>query len=154
MSSANQLKRRVMQMLWSDNSGWFFDPWDEFDRMRRAISRLDRYRLLDFPPVNTWVSSDDSVITTEIPGVDPEKIDISVSGKTVMLKGARKADDIKDGQVYHRRERWSGEFSRVIELPFNIEADKVTAKFRKGVLYLTLPKAEAEKPRRIEIKTG
>lgn len=141
-------------MLFTNNGNWFRDPWEEFERMRRALWDGDSGRACEFPLVNTWVSSDDSVVTTEIPGVDPEKIDISVSGSTVTLRGSRKADDIQEGQSYHRRERWSGEFSRTIELPFTIEADKVSAKFKKGILFLTLPKAEAEKPRKIEIKSN
>ncbi len=87
-----------------------------------------------------------------MPGVEPASIDISVSGRTVTLRGSRKPDKLQDDQSYHRRERWSGDFSKAIELPFTIETDKVQAKFRKGILYLTLPKAEAEKPRRIEIR--
>ena len=141
-------------MLWSDNSNWFIDPWDDFERMRRAVSRLDASRSSDFPSVNTWVSSDDAIVTTEIPGVGSENIEISVSGRTLTLKGSRKAENVKEGQLYHRRERWNGDFSRTIELPFSIEADKVSATFSKGVLHLTLPKAEVEKPRKIEIKTG
>jgi len=141
-------------MLWSNNSNWFLDPWDEFERMRRVMSGLDSRRSSEFPSVNTWVSSDDSIVTTEIPGVDPESIDISVTGKTLTLRGARKADDIKEDQTFHRRERWNGEFSKAIELPFNIEADKVVANFKKGILTLTLPKAEVEKPRKIEIKSS
>ena len=141
-------------MLFSNNRNWFWDPWDEFERMHRALQSGVARHSSDFPSVNTWVSSDESVVTTEIPGVDPEKIDITVTGKTVTLRGTRKADEVQKDQSYHRRERWSGDFSKAIELPFNIEADKVCAKFRKGVLYLTLPKAEAEKPRKIEIKSS
>lgn len=141
-------------MLRSNNSNWFFDPWDEFERMRRVMSRLDSQRSSEFPAVNTWLSSDDSVVTTEIPGVDPENIDISVTGKTVTLRGSRKADSINDEQIFHRRERWNGEFTKTIELPFNIESNNVSARFKKGVLYLSLPKAEAEKPKKIEIKSN
>ncbi len=141
-------------MLFSNSENWFRDPWDEFDRMRRSLWGLSSGSLSEFPSVNMWVSSDDTVVTTEIPGLDPEDIDISVAGRTVTLKGSRKADELQKGESFHRRERWNGEFSKTIELPFNIEADNVTARFRKGVLYLTLPKAEAERPRKIEIKSN
>ena len=141
-------------MLWNNNSNWFWEPWDEFERMHRSMSRGSHRRSSEFPALNTWVSSDASVVTTEIPGVDPENIDISVVGRTVTLRGARKADELQKDEKYHRRERWSGDFSRAIELPFNVEADKVNAKFNNGVLYLTLPKAEAEKPRKIKIKSS
>lgn len=141
-------------MVWTRNGSWFWDPWEEFDRMKRMMSGFSPQETSEFPAINVWVSSDDTVVTTEIPGVDPDKIEISVTGRTVTLRGSRKADGIKEGQSYHRRERWSGEFSKAIELPFNIDAEKVSAKFRKGILYLTLPRAEAEKPRKIEITSN
>lgn len=141
-------------MLLSNNRNWFWDPWDELERIHRAMWGGDTRRSSEFPSVNTWVSSNEAVVTTEIPGVDPHNIDISVTGRTVTLRGSRKADELQDEQSYHRRERWCGEFTKAIELPFNIESDKVTATFRKGVLYLTLPKVEAEKPRKIQIKSS
>jgi len=143
-----------MTMLFSTNRNWFWDPWEEFEQMRRGVWGDGARRSSEFPSVNTWVSSDDSVVTTEIPGVDPENIDISVTGRTVTLRGSRKADDIPEDLSFHRRERWSGDFSKAIELPFNIEAGKVSARFKDGVLYITLPRAEAEKPRKIEIKSS
>lgn len=139
-------------MLWTDFER-FWDPWDEFERMSRALRGYGSARASEFPLVNTWVSSDDTVVTTEIPGVEPDDIDISVTGKTVTLRGSRKSTDAKDDRCYHRRERWSGGFAKAIELPFNIAAGRVAAKFKNGVLYLTLPKAEEEKPRKIEIKS-
>ncbi|MBC8414509.1 MAG: Hsp20/alpha crystallin family protein [Nitrospira sp.] len=141
-------------MLWSNNVNWLIDQWDELERMRRVMSGLDRRSEAEFPPVNTWISSDDSVVTTEIPGVVPEDLDITVTGRTVTLRGSRRVDDAEAGQRFHRRERWSGDFTKAIELPFKIEADKVKAQFKKGVLYLTLPKAEDEKPKKIEIKSS
>ena len=146
-------EKEVTEMLWTD-LGRFWDPWFELESSRPPLRGIDTLRTTEFPQVNTWVSSDDAVVTTEIPGVDPEKIDISVIGRKVTLRGSRKVEELKDDQSYHRRERWSGEFTKSVELPFDIATDRVSAKFRKGVLYLTLPKAEAEKPRKIEIKSA
>ena len=89
-----------------------------------------------------------------IPGISPEDIEISVVGKSLTLRGTRRADDLKDEEAYHRRERWHGQFSKTIELPFNVEAGKVNASFKKGVLYITLPRAEEEKPKTIHIKSA
>jgi len=59
------------------------------------------------------------------------------------------------GQLsYHRRERWHGHFTKTLELPFNIESGKVEAKFLKGVLHISLPRAEADKPRKITVKSA
>lgn len=107
----------------------------------------------DFPLLNLWMKDDQAVITTEIPGVEADKVDISVSGKTISIKGSRQAGP-ENGEVVHRRERWSGEFSKAIELPFDIEADKVEAHFSRGVLSIAAGRAEADKPRRIEITSG
>jgi HSP20 family protein len=142
-------------MLWSDleRLGRFWDPWNEFDRMQRAISRWATPRTADFPAVNVWVSADDSVITTEIPGVDPKSIDISVVGKTLTIRGSRNPEELTQGESYHRRERWLGQFTKTVELPFLIEAGKVEAKFIKGILHIKAPRAEAEKPRKITVKS-
>ena len=100
-------------MLWTDFGDFerFWGPWDEFDRMHRALSRLDLRRSSEFPSVNMWVSSDDSVVTTEIPGVDPDNIDISVTGSTVTLRGVGKPDDLQQDHSYHRRQWWQCEWS-------------------------------------------
>jgi HSP20 family protein len=141
-------------MLWRDFDDFngFWDPWREFEWMKSRLSRLVSEPVYDLPPVNIWVSGDEAVVTTELPGIDPGDVDISVTGKTLTIRGSRRAEELKDEEYYHRRERWSGQLSKAIELPFNIEADKVDARFTKGVLYITLPKAEAERPRKIEIK--
>jgi HSP20 family protein len=147
-------------MLWTEGFGTFgsgLDPWAQFERMEnemnRVLSRFASPSVGEFPAVNIWADTDETVVTTEIPGIDPKTIDISVVGKTLTIKGSRDAETAKDNESYHRRERWYGQFSRTIELPFSIETDKVNARFGKGILYMTLPRAEAEKPRKITIKS-
>ncbi len=146
-------------MLWTEigRFGTALDPWVQFGRLG---SEMDRFfsgavaeRGSDFPPVNLWTKGDEVVLTTEIPGIDPDKVDISVAGKTVTIKGSRKAEPVKEDEVYHRRERWYGDFTKTLELPFTIEADKVQARFARGVLSVVLTKAEVEKPRKIRIKS-
>ncbi len=142
-------------MLWSDleRLGRFWDPWNEFERMQRAVSRRVSPPSADFPAVNVWVSGDEAVVTTEIPGVDPKSIDISVAGKTLSIRGSRNPEDLKEGDSYHRRERWSGQFTKTVEMPFTIETNKVEAKFSKGILHIKAPRAEAEKPKKIAVKS-
>ena len=120
--------------------------------MRRAFLRPPLPSNEEFPPVNVWLTADNAVVTTELPGVDASGIDISVSVKTLTLKGSRQPETTSEGESYHRRERWSGQFSKTIELPFNVQADRIHARFSKGVLSIELPRAEAEKPKKIEIK--
>ncbi|MBS1232921.1 MAG: heat shock protein Hsp20 family protein, partial [Nitrospirae bacterium] len=107
----------------------------------------------DFPAVNVWVSNDEAVLTTEIPGVDPKSIDISVAGKTLTIRGSRNPEELKEGDTYHRRERWSGQFTKTVDMPFLIETGKVNAKFSRGILHITAPRAEAEKPKKIAVKS-
>jgi HSP20 family protein len=110
-------------------------------------------RANEFPLINIWINADEAVLTTEIPGIDAKSVDISVAGKTVTLRGSREPEPEKETQTYHRRERWYGQFSKTVELPFNVEAHAVEARFKKGVLKVTLPKAHAEKPRTIKVKS-
>ncbi len=148
-------------MLWTDGFGMFdrgLDPWSEFQRieneMNRVLSRFVSPSTGDFPAVNIWSDGEETLVTTEIPGIDAGGIDISVIGKTLMLKGSREPDKVEEGNSYHRRERWYGQFSKAIELPFTIDADKVGADFSNGILTIRLPRSEAEKPRKIAIKSA
>ena len=142
-------------MLWSDveRFGGFLDPWREFERINNALSRFSPASRIDFPAVNVWVTGDNAVLTTEISGIIPEDIDISLMGRTLTLRGARQTEVLKEGETYHRRERWYGNFSKTVELPFNIEPSKVEARSVNGVLYITLPRAQAEKPKKISVKS-
>ena len=131
----------------------FLDPWSEFERMSRLLSRAASNSGAEFPAVNVWVNGDHAVITTEIPGVESDAIDISVSGNTLTLRCSRPAEDIGEAESCHRHELRHGNFSKTIELPFNIDADKVHAVYKKGILNISLPRVEAEKPKKIEIKS-
>jgi len=121
--------------------------------MQRAFSRQVTPSTTEFPAVNVWVGGDTAVVTTELPGVDPKAIDISVVGRSLTLRGSREPEELKDNQSYHRRERWYGQFTKTLELPFDVESAKVEAKFGKGILSITLPRAEADKPRKITVKS-
>jgi|WetSurSiteA1Bulk_404760.scaffolds.fasta_scaffold00295_8 HSP20 family protein len=143
-------------MLWSDfeRFGRIFDPWREFERMSRAVARGTSPSAVEFPAVNIWVSGNDAIVTAEIPGVAPNSIDISVIGNSLTLRGSRQPEALKEGEAYHRRERWQGEFTKTVDLPFAIDANKVEASFSRGVLQITLPRAEADKPKKIAVKSA
>ncbi len=129
------------------------DPWQEFDRMGRYFDRAASCGTCEYPAVNVWISGDEAEISSEIPGIDRDDIDISVSGNTVTLKGKRPSDELKEGEAWHRHEIRHGEFSKSIQLPFNVDANKVNASYKNGVLQVSLPQLETEKPRKIEIKS-
>jgi len=141
-------------MLWSDIERLerLVDPWREFDRMRKDLFRVATGRV-EFPALNVWTSPDDAVVTTEIPGLDLKDLEISVTGNTLTIRGARREEQLNAGETYHRMERWQGDFSKIIELPFSVEADKVEARYARGILSITMPRAASEKPRKITVTT-
>ncbi|MDO9308205.1 MAG: Hsp20/alpha crystallin family protein [Deltaproteobacteria bacterium] len=143
--------------------------WDvlrELDNLRREIDEAFRgghNRQLSspflapagarrFPLVN--VSEDEGQIYVEalVPGVDPAGIDLSVMRNTITISGERKPFVEQPGQVVHRSELGSGSFSRTLELPADIEPNRISAECRDGILLVTLAKAEHAKPKKIEIK--
>lgn len=138
------------------------NPWREIEQIQREMNRLassmntfNRSRVAPgYPAINVWANEEGVAVTAELPGVKPEDINISVVGQTFTLSGTRQPDDLKDGERYHRRERRHGKFTRTFELPFGVEADQVEAVFDKGVLQVSLPRAEEEKPRKITVKTA
>jgi len=107
-----------------------------------------------FPLMN--IGEDEAVVYVEalLPGVDPKGIEISVLRNTMTLAGERKGVETEKAHVWHRNERGVGRFSRTIELPAEIDSGKVSAQCRAGVLTVTLPKAEAAKPKKISVSVS
>jgi HSP20 family protein len=104
--------------------------------------------------MNVWTNEDGAVLTAELPGCDPAALEISVVDNTLSVTGKRAQEDVSEDVTYHRRERSCGGFDRTFELPFSVEASAVEATFENGVLQITLPRAEADKPKKIEITAG
>jgi len=137
------------------------NAWREMDRLQREMNRLfDNYYPVrmhtapSFPATNLWSNDEGLILTAEVPGIRPEDIDVSVVGETLSLTGARKPEELKEGTRYHRQERGYGKFSRTIQLPFPVDVNKVEATFKNGLLHISLPRAEADKPRKIAVKSA
>jgi HSP20 family protein len=133
------------------------------ERLQRDMNRLfydsfsqagGRVGPTSYPVMNVWSNEEGAVITAELPGVDAEDIDISVVGDTLTLSGSRPADELEDGEKFHRRERSYGKFNRSFKLPFRIETDQIEASFDKGVLHISVPRSEADKPKKIDVKSA
>jgi|SRR4051812_10888981 len=103
-----------------------------------------------FPAVNLWESDDNLYLEAELPGLKAENLDVTVVGSELTLKGER-PDGPPPADSFHRRERGTGAFTRLIRLPSEVNADGVEASLNDGVLLLTLPKAETAKPRKIKV---
>lgn len=144
-------------MWWPDirDEGW--DPFDEMRRLQREVNRLfNGYgpQTGEIPALNVYSKEDDVMVTAELPGVNAEKLDISVQGNVCTIQGTKDAEDKAEDVVCHRLERSSGSFSRSFRLPFEVQEDQVKASLDKGILTLHLPRAEASKPKKIEINAS
>jgi HSP20 family protein len=103
------------------------------------------------PAVDMHETKDDLVLNVELPGVSEKDVTVSITGDVLSIKGERRwEDETKDRQYLHN-ERVYGQFERLVQLPMAVQADKVKASYRDGVLAITLPKAEELKPRQIKI---
>lgn len=104
-----------------------------------------------YPPLNLWTDGENFHAEAELPGFKLEDIDLSVAGAELRISGKRGAPSGETWTV-HRRERPTGEFSRTVRFPAELDADRVQAALQDGVLHVTLPKAPAAKPRKINVK--
>lgn len=104
-----------------------------------------------FPAVNVWEDDRNLYAEAEVAGLAMENLEVLVHGNELTLQGNRPEAN-SEGVTYHRRERGLGEFRRLLRLPVEIDADKVLATLREGVLTITLPKAQSVLPRKIEVK--
>ena len=105
------------------------------------------------PSVDISETKENLVAAVELPGLEAKDIDVSISGDVLTIKGEKKREEEEKGEHYYCCERYSGSFQRSFQLPVGVEADKVHASFKNGVLKITLPKAEEAKKKAIEIKT-
>jgi HSP20 family protein len=132
---------------------------DEMERLASGYFRpaggaqeTSRWNALarSFPSLNVWEHGDALFVEAEVPGLKSDDIDISVVGSDLTIRGSRETKG-EEGVAYHRRERSSGQFNRVLRLPVEVDGSKVEATLTHGVLLVKLPKAESAKPRKIKI---
>ncbi len=148
-------------MLWRRITDWptwgWTNPFEELERIRRQMDWLSGGLSRGpaagvFPLMNVTEDKDNYYVRAELPGLKADELDISVTGDTLSIEGERKLPVEDEKAQYHRREREAGRFSRIVNLPDQINADKVEARCADGILTVTLPKAEAAKPKQIAVK--
>ena len=140
------------------------DRWEPFRNMSDIQGEVNRLfdtflgRPMAPAPTRAWLpavdmheTKDKLVLSLEVPGVNEKDVTVSITGDLLTIKGERRAAEQADDQHYLHVERVYGQFERLIQLPMAVQADKVTATYRDGVLQVTLPKAEELKPREIKI---
>ena len=140
--------------------------WDPFQDLVTMSNRLNRTRNDSYtprpedsfgawaPPVDIFEEQDHLVIRAEIPGVKMEDVDVRIENGVLTLHGERKEErDVKDANA-HLTERVYGSFTRSFSLPTTVDATKVSAAYKDGVLEVTVPKIETAKPKKVEIKVA
>jgi len=120
--------------------------------MNRLFSNVGQKSAQEYPAVNIWEKDGVSVVTAELPGIDPERMDISVSGDTATIAGEALRENFTQGETFLRQERGIGNFKRSIQVPFQIDAQAVEARYDKGILMVTLPRIKEDLPKKIKIK--
>ncbi|EID12703.1 Hsp18_2 [Mycobacterium xenopi RIVM700367] len=140
--------KEVMTML-------AFDPFlRDFDRLTQQLlgSTLGTVSRPAVMPIDAWREGDDYVVELDLPGVKPDSIDVSVEHEAVTVRAERPA--VTEDRNWVVAERPHGVFSRQLFLGSGLDADKISANYTDGVLRLTIPVAEAARPRKIAIGTG
>lgn len=140
-----------------------WDPFQELvamnNRLSRTLSDPSSPRAEEsvgtwIPPVDIFEREDQLVIRAEIPGVQKDDMDVRVENGVLILHGERKQEtEIKEENAY-RMERMYGMFTRSFSLPTTVDPTKVAANYKDGILEVTVPKAEAAKPKQIVIKAA
>jgi HSP20 family protein len=106
-----------------------------------------------YPPLNLWEDEGNYYVEAELPGFKMDDLEIYVTQENQLsIKGQRQRPEVEKA-TWHRQERGYGSFARLLELPGSVDNERVTAEFSSGVLTVTLPKREAAKARRIEVKS-
>ena len=122
----------------------------EFPGLFSQFSFINRAN--DYPSVNVVEDNDGVQVVAEIPGVPKEEVKLQLHDGTLQSAVSGKSPaDVNDAELLRREIRY-GSFSRTIQLPENVDAEKVTAEYTNGVLRVTLPKHEASKPKEISIR--
>ena len=103
------------------------------------------------PLADMYETKDDLVLSFELPGISEKDVNVSITGDLLTVKGERRAEQTSKDDTYHRLERVYGKFERTVQLPMPVQADKVKATYRDGMLHIQLPKAEEVKPKEIKI---
>jgi HSP20 family protein len=145
MALIRWLDRDEFAKRWQETQrNWMNNPWWNPAETANTGS--------PYPPINIYDDGESFVVRAELPGVKPEMLDITVTGDTLTLRGAREIDPVAESCCYHRQERSAGEFRRAFTLPEQVDSNKVVARHNNGVLEIMLPRAEQAKAKKIRIE--
>ena len=126
--------------------------WSPFGEMDKIFEE-GMWSGVDFTPaMDVYQDKDSVIVETSLSGIDPEKVDISIENDVLTVSGRKEEKSEVKREDYYRKEIREGSFSRSVILPMSVVGDKAEAAYDRGILKITLPKAEEVKPKKIAIK--
>ena len=145
-------------MALSQFPAWGLDPFLELRRMQSEMNRLfsgfSVAASRDFPPINIWLGENKVVVTAELPGIKRDDVNLSLQDEVLTLEGSRPPQLREQDVKWHRRERAYGNFTRTIQLPYRVDPEKVQARYTDGVVEIELERIDADRPKKIQIRTA
>jgi len=150
---------------WRNRTGRdLYNPFTEMETLQNEMNRLFNFSLGRWddrahglmeghwnPAVDIYDSKDDILVKADIPGMKKDELDVTIQGDMLVLKGEKKSENEVKEKGHIKTERFYGSFNRAIRLPSGVDASKVKASYKDGVLELVLPKKEESKPKQITV---
>jgi len=131
------------------------DPFVELNRLHRQMSRHfdESYReATEYPVLNVHANPEQVTVILEAPGLDKDKLDLTLTGNTLSVAGERASGENNDKDVVLRNERYPGRFTRSVRLPYPVNPDRIRARYEQGILRVELPRSDESKPRKIQVE--
>jgi len=141
------------------------EVWDPFDSLAEIHNEMDRLfgrslrspgglEAVFSPAIDVAIEKDNVIVKADLPGLTRDDVSVTLQENYLTIKGEKKQETEKKEANYFLSERVHGSFTRVIELPVAVNAARIDARFKDGVLQVTLPKTEEAKPKQIEVKVS
>jgi HSP20 family protein len=137
-----------------------WDPFASLAEIHNEVNRLlgvtprDSFAAAFSPAIDIAVKKDNVVVRADLPGLSRDDVSVTLQDNYLTIRGEKKQETEQKETNYFVSERVYGAFARTIELPVVVDASKIEARFKDGVLQVTLPKAEEAKPKQIEVKVS
>ena len=125
------------------------DPFQEFDRFFEDSPLASNHGFV--PALDVYQDKDNVIVETPLPGIDPEKVNISIENDVLTIEGKSEKKSEVDEKDYYRKEVRFGGFHRAVALPSSVNGEKANAEYKDGILKITIPKEEKAKPKQIKI---
>ena len=133
---------------------WWAEEWDDLEKSFSDLPAIFSQSKSFVPAVDIYQDKDNVVVETPLPGVDPDKVNISIENDVLTIKGESEEKKEVEEKDYYRKEVRQGSFYRSVALPTHVLGEKAEAVYENGMLKITIPKAPEAKPKTIKVKTS